>query len=489
MGCSCTCSRSLPPRDSDRRPCSNRPMAALRIPALLLAATLPLALPATSSAHARCDTPRIRALDRARTGPRGLVTCHEGREPGPNVLRSENHPITVHYPDGLEGDAERAILALDLGWDVEVGEMGWPEPLPDEGLCGNDDLDVFLDTTGGGGYTDAATPDLATPWDDWSAFIVLDVNAYGGDVLEATLVHEFNHVLQAALDWWEPIAYFEMSAQYVEYLVWPEDYFVPEVLVDFTSRTEWALDHDDGYVTWFMYGAAEFFMWAEASCVGGAPTWLSDVWRAARSEAGPDVEVPNEPDLRDAFSERFAADCGLDWWRAAGAFRADVWDGVGDEDVIAHSAGWDLEAALPASVALDTAGELEIPVQAEDTGAVYAVVTWTGEGEVQDWGVAPDDGWTAEVLEETAGLVVLLAMPVPDTTVDADDVQPGERTGTIVLDPDGGSTADDDDAGDDDDEEGEGCECSGVGARWDGAWAAAMLGLAAGARLRRGRRG
>ena len=445
-----------------------------------------------ASAFQPCATGAVRELRRADTrAARGGEECHAGKTPGPETLHSALHPIAVHFPPELAADAARAIVALDLAWDVQVGEMGWPEPLPDAGLCGSDDLDVFLDTTTGYGYTDSATPDLSTPYDDWSAFIVLDVLAYGGDALEATLVHEFNHVCQAALDWWEPIAYFEMSAQYVEYLVWPMDYMPLEVVPDFAGHPAWAVDHDDDYETWFMYGAAEFLLWADASCVAGDPLWLSDVWRAARSEAGPDTEVPNEPDLRDAMSQILGEACGLDWWDATARFRAEVWDGAGNDTIVAASGGW-VDPVHPTTelVDLTDGGSAEVILEAEDTGAVYVEVLVSTEAA---GGLAPatGPGWLLTPIPTgEPGRVLFVATPEPDRTVDADDPAPGLRTGILTLTlgaggDDDSTTDDDDSTGSDDDgdddsagQDGEGCACGSAGSRQGALWGSL---LAAGA--------
>jgi MYXO-CTERM domain-containing protein len=469
---------ALPTRPSDRVRTS--PTRAAAPAAAALAALL---LPAVSASVAqagapRCATGEIRELRRAEarvaagsTAARGGEDCHPGRSPGPEILVSGKHPMRVHYPAELQADAERAIAALDLAWDVQVGEMGWPQPLPDGGLCGSDDLDIFLNTTEGYGFTDSATPDESTPWDDWSAYIVLDVLAYGGDALEATLVHEFNHVVQAALDWWEPIAYFEMSAQYVEYLIWPMAYFPEEVLLDFSGNPEWAVDHDDLYETWFMYGAAEFFLWVDASCVAGAPAWLSDAWRAARSEAGPDVDVPNEPDIRDGLDEVLGAACELDFWDAALKFREVAWFGAGDPAVIAGSEGWDPDATRPRSTELDASGsgEVLVDLKAEDTGAAYFHVI-IGENDPDGLILQAPDGWlTQQYSGGGDGSLDLMLAPEPDRARDADDPAPDPREGTMKLswsvpgDGDDDSGADDDDdgvpLGDDDGDGGAGCAC------------------------------
>ncbi len=118
-------------------------------------------------------------------------------------------------PDYVELVAE----TLEHVWDVEVGAMGWPTPPGDRGEGGDTRLDVYLDeilADGYAGYVDTEGGFLGdnpqTPERERRAayaYLVLDDDFIEVDVetgetptelMQATVAHEFNHILQAGID-------------------------------------------------------------------------------------------------------------------------------------------------------------------------------------------------------------------------------------------------------------------------------------------------
>ena len=209
--------------------------------------------------------------------------------------------------------------AIDDAWTAQIDEWGWPEPLPDNGLGGTDGLDIYIHTDAAGGayvtsgYIDADPDDgrMAS-----SSYMVLapsiSVSEYPGYIS-----HEFNHVLQFAVDMTEP-AYppWEGTATLAEERTYPGEGSGPTV-VAYYRETPWAGPLRDGYWlenlgywSWYEYGSVELMQWLEDEEGVSVPQlWL-------------DMANPtwtNEPDFLDILTE--------DRWRDFNVWRADA-DGL-----------------------------------------------------------------------------------------------------------------------------------------------------------------
>src|SRR6266536_1843956 len=77
--------------------------------------------------------------------PADTIPC-DAPQYWPLSVRSDRHPVLVHYRTDDEAAMAREVLGyLDTGWDVEVGRLGFRPPLDDTGHCGPDGaLDVYL---------------------------------------------------------------------------------------------------------------------------------------------------------------------------------------------------------------------------------------------------------------------------------------------------------------------------------------------------------
>src|SRR5262249_30104102 len=156
--------------------------------------------------------------------PAGTVPC---KAPGywPRAIRSDRHPALIHYRTAGEEAAARQVLGyLDHAWDVEVGALGFRPPLADAGACGPDGaFDVFLWRGHEECYVDVTGENAATPYDDRTSFLVVDPwGPYGGAILDTTVAHELNHAMQAADDWSDTAIVYEMTAVFVEDLVYDD---------------------------------------------------------------------------------------------------------------------------------------------------------------------------------------------------------------------------------------------------------------------------
>lgn len=260
----------------------------------------------------RCATGVIRAAEDAatRVDPELRSAFEAAGPPTPCTgdfsfgLRSSIYPLTVHYEDDdLAAEAQEMLRFAEESWALQVEAMGQTPPLLDGGACGPDgDLDLYLLREIGYAYVDAAANNPDTPYDDWSTYMVIDPDVWGGVFLEATVAHEFQHMLQAADDWWE-INMHEATATLIEEVVDDDlDYYV-RLLRDFARRPFQPLEFDDDYRTNFLYGMVEYFLFLRDRYFAGDASFLGDFWRNTRSRERGCYCAPqfNEPDFLDSL--------------------------------------------------------------------------------------------------------------------------------------------------------------------------------------------
>lgn len=272
--------------------------------------------------------------------PRNTDPCAEREEHWPGSLRSDDYPILVHHPAGREDTAAEVLGHLETAWRVEVEELGFTAPLPDDGACGPDgDFDVFLWPGMVSSYVLAFAEHPETSWDDRLVYMVVDPDGpYGGELLDATIAHEFNHACQAADDWWEATPAFEMTATFMEEVVFDEDDTWKALLEDFQSRPDWALDRNDDYETWYMYAAALYLHYLRERHYDGDASFAAEMWRASRNPPGADVDPSlNEPDFEDALDDLLRRDAGVGFLDSVAGFARWRWY-TGSRDDGAHFA-------------------------------------------------------------------------------------------------------------------------------------------------------
>lgn len=224
----------------------------------------------------------------------------------PENVASETLPILVHHRPGQGDKAIEVLGHLEFAWGVLIddgfgGGFGFKAPLSDEGLCGPDGrFDAFLWRGAESTYVDVIAENPRTAIDDWSTHMVVDAwGEFAGEMLDATVAHELNHASQAAYDWSESSAVFEMTSTFIEDLVHDDDDNYMFLLDDFQRRPEWAIDHDDGYVSFHMYGGALYLHYLYERFFPSRPGFIVELWeRLASPPPGPDGD--NEPDWIDA---------------------------------------------------------------------------------------------------------------------------------------------------------------------------------------------
>jgi hypothetical protein len=232
--------------------------------------------------------------------PTGTKPC-EHPEYWPYSKGSNKFPFLVHYRTPEEVETVDTIIGyLDNAWGFETSMLGFTAPPSDEGSCGPDgQFDVFVWRGNRTCFVQIISEKLMTPWGGRASYMILDPwGPYGGDILEPTIGHEFNHACHAADDWHEIGDAFEMTASYVE------QYFgdaCTDCIKDFQARPEWSLIWYDDYETWYMYGAALYLYFLRGYYFPTDETFPARFWHNARNIPDPLVNKPNFVDALDSI--------------------------------------------------------------------------------------------------------------------------------------------------------------------------------------------
>jgi len=212
-------------------------------------------------------------------------------------------PLRCHWGDEAhEALCGEALGYLEDAWLAQVDGAGFVEPLPDDdGL-----LDLYMTSQSAGGGAYAYGPCSTSEVEGRQgchAYMVIDPE-YVPALLDLTVAHEFNHVLQYATDFEEPtLPFWEATATAAQRWTYPDSGLDLEYLEDFQT-TPWVGLLGDGYKLWddyeiwsyYEYGAAIWIMHLEATWGDGTGAGGAALWWAARQEGS-----VNEPDVIDAY--------------------------------------------------------------------------------------------------------------------------------------------------------------------------------------------
>lgn len=217
----------------------------------------------------------------------------------PIALPSPVHAYVLHLRDESERPiGEQLMAALDRAWGQELA-LGFPEPPGDEGACGDDDaIDVFLFAGSELAYVDYMDIITATPFSDVGPFLVIDYEYW----LDSTVAHELNHTMQAACDWNETAFIYEASSQFIEETLFDSENSYRELLFDYQGQADRAIDYDDGYAGYYLYGSVLYLLYLDETTFADDPTWLGRLWISARSIEDPANDFV-EPDIEDVLDD------------------------------------------------------------------------------------------------------------------------------------------------------------------------------------------
>lgn len=230
-------------------------------------------------------------------GMNGQSHLEEWRPDAVGYVDDDATNTRCHYQRAsLEDRCQYVFTAIADAQDAQLA-IGWPEPFPDDGVGGTDALDIYInDDADGGAYVQSPYTD-ADPDDGrrgaWS-YMVIDPNI-GPDAMDGYVAHEFNHVLQFALDFDEPsLPPWEGAATRAEDVTYPGNYYGREVVRDYQA-TPWASALHDGYWLWdrfeiwslYEYGSVLFYDdLREEHGVLAPDLW----WAMSENKAGNDVD-------------------------------------------------------------------------------------------------------------------------------------------------------------------------------------------------------
>ncbi len=250
------------------------------------------------------------------------------KNPGAESLDTAN--FVIHWPAGLPCSApkqgcpepdltdetgstapdyiDQVAAAAEESLAVQNGELGWPNPKPDDDKGGDDRIDVYVadicNENGGScifGYanTDDSSARCQSPPFKCFAYLVLD-NDYNfeefeypdpGVPLRVTTAHEYNHILQFRLDTMQDGWMFESTAVWSEEQVFPDD---DDWLfyLDFWKRTpEQPLTKFSAGGGLKVYGSAVWNHWLDLDGGDYGPDVILDAWKRSRKTKPKDFAV------------------------------------------------------------------------------------------------------------------------------------------------------------------------------------------------------
>lgn len=356
----------------------------------------------------------------------------------PRHIESATYPVLIHYRLASErATAEEVLGYLETSWEIEVGELGFSAPLADEGLCGPDDrFDVFLWSGIDECYVDVFDVNPATEWNDWFSYLVLDPwGPYGGEILDSTVAHELNHACQAADDWWESELIFEATATFIEDVVFDDDDEYMDILYDFQMRPDWALDFNDEYETWYMYGASLYLHFLRERYFDGDARFVAEMWRESRNPHGEDYDPErNEPDFEDALDDLLRRTAGVDFIDTVVGFARWRWYTASRDDGRHFEEG----ALFPEDALVASIGPIDTtPRRVEISPAPMML----GNAYIELLG-APHTavGLSLETEEHPEMELVLQAVPGLDEATDGERIDMIDGAASVVLDSAGRRT-------------------------------------------------
>lgn len=327
----------------------------------------------------------------------------------PRSVESEALPVMVHYQAAGDAETAREVLGyVEYSWRVEVEGLGFRAPLPDDGLCGPDGrFDVFLWRGAEESWVDVRASNGETAWDDWIAYMVVDPwGPFGGEQLDVTVAHELNHACQAADDWFDAVIAYEMTATFIEDVVYDDDDSYRALLVDFQSNPDWALDRDDGYETWYMYAASLYLFFLRDRYFEGDASFVAEVWLNTRNSGHEDAD--NEPDFEDALDAVLGDAAGVSFLESVVEFARWRWYTGARDDGRHFEEGADFpddaEVRVTAEVAVD---EGRVPVWPAPMllGNAYVALVGAPDARLHVALETPDGGRVRWVVQAVPGLV------------------------------------------------------------------------------------
>ncbi|MGI8726913.1 MAG: MXAN_6640 family putative metalloprotease [Solirubrobacterales bacterium] len=191
--------------------------------------------------------------------------------------------------DGIPDFVEQVAAAAARSHEVQNQQLGWREPLPDgrQGargkVGGSGQLDIYLSELGNSVFGYAAV-DPGSRGRRRPGYLVLDNDYRGfkGDplaLMQVTLAHEYNHILQFAYDVAADAWLFESTATWMEEQVFPDvdDYIA--FVRNFARAPAYPMAEPNGRRPVKIYGSAVWSHWLSSRY---GPRVVRDAWDGVR---------------------------------------------------------------------------------------------------------------------------------------------------------------------------------------------------------------
>jgi hypothetical protein len=230
--------------------------------------------------------------------------------------------------------------AAETSFAVQNGQLGWPAPAADGSRGGAANLtDIYLADVGGGdqgifGYTAPDPPPAQNCVRQCFAYLVLD-NDYAPDefgpidpgvAMRVTMAHEYNHVLQYAIDAVQDLWLFESSAVWAEEKTFPADDDWHNYLPTFASTPSIPITDFNGAKGRRIYGLGVFQHWLDSGNGNFGPSVVLGSWLSSAKTRPKDfgiaavdrsIRAHGGKGFANEFAEFAAASAE---WQVAGGF-------------------------------------------------------------------------------------------------------------------------------------------------------------------------
>ena len=292
----------------------------MRLPRSVMPTVLGLCLAAASATaapqRATCATTALRDLPDFARGTTGIGDRPVSDDGTDVFVDDDTLPLRVHHLGGGEADAALVLDELRRAWTLQVDGAGFgPPPADDSGFDndgGSPALDVYLAPlpAGVGAVTVSGRDiDADAAHDRRPSFIVLDP-AQPDDVLAAAAHHEFQHVLQFAIDARESVLWFEATAVAFEVRGRPDVTSWQDALPAFQQQPQAPITADGLQFAPFAtdadlrleYGAGLFALYLDDVHGEGDGTFLRTLWQDAAGVVVDGDVTTNSPDWLTALA-------------------------------------------------------------------------------------------------------------------------------------------------------------------------------------------
>ena len=223
--------------------------------------------------------------------------------PGDGPLLRDSAHFRVHYAGaGLGAYADSILAAAEKAYTTLVAGLGFNPP-PADGTNGGDSrTDIYIQPFASFPYLGRTMPEdwTASPYPNSCTSYIEMVDTLGLDLLLTTAAHEFFHVIQLGLDADENVSFLEMTAVWLEDIVYDDINAYRRYLPGFFSRPEKALfSFTYSNVVWAIYLAENF-----------GNGIIRQIFETAAPAAGDDIQPASESVLGSystTLAEQFTA--------------------------------------------------------------------------------------------------------------------------------------------------------------------------------------